>query len=65
MLKRVISQHLIALFAAGLVMLNFPLLMLWDKDIQVFGWPLPAFGLFLLWAVLIVLLAWIMESNGD
>jgi hypothetical protein len=65
MLKRVISQHLTALFMAGVVVLNFPLLMLWDQDIRVFGLPLLPAGLFLLWAILIVLLARIMESSGD
>lgn len=65
MLKRVTSQRLVALFMAGAVLLNFPLLMLWDKDLRLFGLPLLPVGLFLVWAVLIALLAWIMESREE
>lgn len=65
MLKRVISQYLIALFMAGVVLLNFPLLMLWDKELQLFGLPLLPVGLFAVWIILIALLARIMESSGD
>lgn len=65
MLKGVTSQRLAALFMAGVVVFNFPLLMLWDKDIQVCGIPLLPFGLFLVWAILMVLLAWIMESREE
>lgn len=65
MLKGSKSQRLIALSMAGIAFLNFPLLALWDKDIHVLGWPLLPFGLFLVWGILIAMLAWIMEGRDD
>jgi len=65
MLKGIKSQRLIALSLAGLVFLNFPLLALWDKDTHVLGWPLLPFGLFLVWAVLIIVLARVMERREE
>ena len=38
-----------------LVLLNFPLLTLWDRDVTVFGLPLLPVALFAGWAVLIAL----------
>lgn len=55
---------LIAVFCLGWLLLSFPLLSLWDHDLLVLGLPLFPLGLFGVWAVLIVLLAWLMES-GD
>lgn len=49
-----IVQRLLALFAAGWVLFDFPLLQLWLQR------PLL---LFVLWAALIGLLAWAMESD--
>ena len=64
MRERLRSQRLLALFAAGWGALNFPLLTLWDRDITVAGWPLLPTALFVGWAMLIGLAAWIVES-GD
>ena len=58
-------QRLVALFAAGWLLLNFPLLALWDRDAAVWGLPLFPAALFLLWGSLIVLLGWLMESMDD
>jgi hypothetical protein len=58
-------QRLVALFAAAALLLNFPLLALWDRDTTVFGLPLFPLALFLIWAVVIALLAWLMESTDD
>lgn len=55
------AQRLVALFAAALLLLNFPLLALWDRDTTLFGLPLFPTALFLIWALLIALLAWILE----
>ena len=55
------TQRLIALCIAGAVMLNFPLLTLWDADARVFGLPLMPTALVALWAVLIGCAAWIVE----
>ncbi len=60
-----IGQRLAALFAAGLLLLNFPLLALWDQPITVVGLPLFPLALFVVWAVLIALLAWLLERQPD
>ncbi|MBU0657071.1 MAG: hypothetical protein KJ914_18255 [Gammaproteobacteria bacterium] len=59
------SQRLLALFAVGVALLNFPLLALWKHEVQVLGVPLFPLGLFLVWVILIVLLALIMETGED
>jgi hypothetical protein len=58
-------QRLVALFAAGALLLNFPLLALWDRGATVAGLPLFPLALFALWAALIGALAWLMESSAD
>ncbi|HEY9095070.1 MAG TPA: hypothetical protein VIN35_04940 [Hydrogenophaga sp.] len=61
------TQRLLALFFTGLALFNFPLLALWDVDAQVWGLPLFPLALFVLWALFIAALAWIIErdaSNG-
>lgn len=55
------TQRMVALFCCGWMLLNFPLLGLWDADVSVFGVPLFPAALFTLWAVLIAALAWLME----
>jgi len=65
MRERLRSQRLLALFAAGWGALNFPLLTLWDRDVTLGGWPLLPTALFIGWAVLIGLAAWIVESGDD
>jgi hypothetical protein len=59
------GQRLVALFAAGAALLNFPLLALWDRDVTVWGLPLFPAALFVLWAGLIALLAWLAERSPD
>lgn len=58
------SQRLVALFFAGWLLLNFPLLALWDHDALVFGLPLFPLALFLIWLLLIAALAWVMERGA-
>ena len=58
-------QRLRALFAAGLLALNFPLLALWDRDALVIGVPLFPAALFALWALLIALLGALAEALPD
>ncbi|MCB1977972.1 MAG: hypothetical protein KDF25_01045 [Burkholderiaceae bacterium] len=58
------SQRLGALFAAGWLLLNFPLLGLWDSDRTVFGVPLFPLALFFLWGAGIATVAWWMESRA-
>ncbi|MCG5234593.1 hypothetical protein [Xanthobacter oligotrophicus] len=50
-------QILLALFATGVLAFNFPLLMVWDADVSVFGLPLLPVALFAIWAALIAALA--------
>jgi hypothetical protein len=63
MRDRLRSQRLVALCAAGALALNTPLLTLWDRDITFAGWPLLPVALFIGWAVLIGLAAWIGETD--
>ncbi len=58
----ILSQRLVALFGAALLLFNFPLLALWDHEALLFGLPLFPAALFAVWAVLIGILAWLMES---
>ena len=64
MFKGLGAQRLLALFAAGWLVLNFPLLGLWDRDATLLGMPLFPAALFIVWALLIGLLAWLMERTG-
>ncbi|MFZ2123540.1 MAG: hypothetical protein WA012_09050 [Rhodoferax sp.] len=57
------SQRLVALFCCGWVLLNFPLLGLWDVASTVLGVPLLPAALFTLWALLIAAVAWLMERQ--
>jgi hypothetical protein len=57
------AQRLVALFMAGWVVFNFPLLALWDHDVLVWGLPLFPLALFVLWALLIAALAWVLERS--
>jgi hypothetical protein len=59
------SQRLAALFAAGWLLLNFPLLTLWDRDLSVWGMPLMPAALFGGWALLIGAAAWISETGAS
>jgi hypothetical protein len=63
MFKGLRSQRLMALFAAGALLFNFPLLALWDRDALILGVPLFPAALFMVWAVLIALLALIVEGS--
>ena len=56
------NQRVLALFAAGWLLFNFPLLTLWDRGITVLGLPLMPAALFGGWALLIGAAAWIAEA---
>ncbi len=58
-------QRLLALFAVGTLLLNMPLLALWDRDVLVFGLPLFPTALFGIWAFLIVGIGWLTERLPD
>lgn len=66
MFQGLTAQRLLALFVAGWLVFNFPLLGLWDRDATVFGIPLFPAALFIAWAVLIAWVCWINEHiAGD
>ncbi len=58
------AQRLVALFFWGWLLFNFPLLALWDRDATLLGVPLFPAALFILWALLIAAIAWLMERPG-
>jgi hypothetical protein len=59
--QTLVTQRLLALFIAAGLLFNFPLIALWDHEVTVLGVPLFPLALFSLWALLIGVLAWIME----
>ena len=61
--SRLLTQRLLALFAAGWLLLSYPLLRLWLADTTLFGMPLLPVALFVAWALLIGLLAVLMERG--
>jgi hypothetical protein len=63
MFDGLVAQRLVALFMAGLVLLNFPLLALWDRDATLAGLPFFPVALFLIWGGLIASLAYVLESG--
>jgi hypothetical protein len=65
MFKGLAAQRLLALFASGWLLFNFPLLGLWDRNATLLGVPLFPAALFILWALLIAALAWQMERPGQ
>ncbi len=65
MLRSLGTQRLLAVFVAGWLLLNFPLLALWSADVLVFGLPLFPLALFGIWAGLIAATAWLVERLPD
>lgn len=65
MFKGLAAQRLLALFAGGWLLFDFPLLGLWDRDATLSGIALFPAALFILWALLIAVLAWLMERPGQ
>jgi hypothetical protein len=63
--EHLLTQRLLALFAAGWLLWDFPLLRLWLSDATVFGLPLLPVALFGAWALLIALLARLMEGRAE
>ena len=59
------GQRLMAAFLLGCVLLNYPILFLFDKTGGVFGIPPLYLYIFGAWAFLIGLMACITEMTGD
>lgn len=65
MFQGLTAQRLVALFFAAAALFNFPLLALWDHDAFVWGLPLFPLALFVIWALLIVALACLVERDKE
>jgi len=59
------GQRLVALFLLGFLLLNYPLLDLFARGGEVFGIPLLYVYVFGVWALLIGLMALVVEMRGD
>jgi len=57
------TQRLAALFALGALLFNYPLLALFNRALVVAGVPLLYLYVFLAWALLITLLALVVEKK--
>ena len=57
-------QLLIALWGAGMILFNFPMLIVFGRDVTVLGLPLLPMAIFLIWAALIGVLAWVVERRA-
>lgn len=63
--RALLKPRLVGLCLLALLLLNFPLLAIWDRDVVVLGVPLLPLALFVGWALLIAALAWLMETTPD
>jgi len=59
------GQRLVAVFLAGLILFNYPVLSLFDRFAVIAGIPLVFAYLFAAWAALIALMAWVVERRGE
>ncbi len=57
------GQRLVALFVAGAVLLNYPILSLFARRVSVAGAPLLYVYVFGVWVALIAALAWVIERS--
>jgi hypothetical protein len=57
------GQRLAALFLLGFLLFNYPLLTLFAGSAQVFGVPVLYFYVFAVWALLIGLMALVVEKR--
>jgi hypothetical protein len=59
------GQRLVALFLLGLLLFNYPLLDLFAGPGQVFGIPILYVYVFSVWALLLALMAVVVEKRAD
>jgi hypothetical protein len=59
------GQRLVALFLLGLLLFNYPLLGLFAGPAQLFGIPLLYVYVFAVWALLLALMAVVVEKRSD
>ena len=58
------GQRLIAIFLLGCLLLNYPLFSLFAGPAQLFGVPLLYLYVFFVWAVVIALMAMVVEQRS-
>ena len=58
------GQRMIALCVLGCVLFNFPILALFNVRGAFFGVPVLYAYIFIAWALLIALMAWVAEKRG-
>ena len=58
------GQRMIALCMLGCVLFNFPILALFNVPGSFFGVPTLYAYIFIAWALLIALMAWVAEKRG-
>jgi len=59
------GQRLVALFLLGCLLLNYPLFSLFAGAARIFGVPLLYVYVFFAWALLIALMAIVIERSSD
>jgi hypothetical protein len=59
------GQRLAALFLLGFLLFNYPLLTLFAGSVHIFGIPVLYFYVFAVWALLIGLMALVVEKRDD
>ena len=59
------GPRLVAVFLLGLLLLNYPLLHLFARPEEIFGLPLLFAFVFGIWALLIGLMALVLEQRDD
>jgi hypothetical protein len=59
------GQRLVALFLLGLLLFNYPLLDLFAGPGQIFGIPILYVYVFSVWALLLALMAIVVEKRTD
>ncbi|MGH8769984.1 MAG: hypothetical protein ACREV2_02205 [Burkholderiales bacterium] len=62
-MKSAIGQRLVALFFFGVLLFNYPLLYLFNRSSEAFGIPFLYAYLFAAWALLIALMALVVEKS--
>ncbi len=59
------GQRLVALFVAGAILLNYPIIFLFARRVSVAGVPLLYAYVFGVWIALIVALAYVVERSRE
>jgi len=57
------TAKIISIAFLAFLLLNFPIIGLFGKELFIFGWPLLYFYVFLVWLCLIITLAIILGKN--